>query len=72
MMSTGERYDNATGAAFTTIMSDDQVPAAVVGEIVMTLFLILVVCLGAINEKTQTPLAPFCIGFTVTANVLAG
>ncbi|XP_033023688.1 aquaporin-8 [Lacerta agilis] len=72
VMTVWERYDNATGAAFTSITSDDQIPAALVGEIVMTMFLVMTVCMGAINEKTKTPLAPFCIGFTVTADILAG
>ncbi|KAL7979018.1 hypothetical protein Chor_015042 [Crotalus horridus] len=67
-----ERYENATGAAFTAITSDHQLPAAVVGEIVMTMFLVMAVCMGAINEKTKSPLAPFCIGFTVTVDILAG
>lgn len=71
-MTVWERYDNATGAAFTSVTSDDQIPAALVGEIVMTMFLVMTVCMGAINEKTKTPLAPFCIGFTVTADILAG
>ncbi|XP_053131678.1 aquaporin-8 [Hemicordylus capensis] len=71
-VSTGDRYSNASGAAFTTITSDDQVAAAVIGEIVMTMFLVMTVCMGAINEKTKSPLAPFCIGFTVTADILAG
>uniref|UniRef100_A0A7M4F0D1 Aquaporin 8 n=1 Tax=Crocodylus porosus TaxID=8502 RepID=A0A7M4F0D1_CROPO len=60
-MTAGERYVNATGGAFSAITSDEQIPAAIVGEIVMTLFLVLAVCMGAINEKTKTPLAPFCI-----------
>ncbi|XP_070617006.1 aquaporin-8 isoform X1 [Erythrolamprus reginae] len=67
-----ERYENATGAAFTAITSDRQLPAAVVGEIVMTMFLVMAVCMGTINEKTKSPLAPFCIGFTVTVDILAG
>uniref|UniRef100_A0A4W4EGV5 Aquaporin 8a, tandem duplicate 1 n=1 Tax=Electrophorus electricus TaxID=8005 RepID=A0A4W4EGV5_ELEEL len=40
--------------------------------VVMTLFLTLSVCMGAVNSKTRTFLAPFCIGLTVTADVLAG
>uniref|UniRef100_A0A8D0GUU4 Aquaporin 8 n=1 Tax=Sphenodon punctatus TaxID=8508 RepID=A0A8D0GUU4_SPHPU len=72
VMATPDRYVNTTGAAFTGIVSDTQVPSALVGEIVMTMFLVLAVCMGAINEKTRTPLAPFCIGFTVTADILAG
>ncbi|XP_044533818.1 aquaporin-8 [Gracilinanus agilis] len=67
-----ERFLNASGAAFTTITGDEQVGAAMVAEFIMTLFLILAVCMGAINEKTKSPLAPFCIGFTVTVDILAG
>ncbi|XP_026539386.1 aquaporin-8 isoform X3 [Notechis scutatus] len=67
-----ERYENATGGAFTAITSDPQLPAAVVGEIVMTMLLVMAVCMGAINEKTKSPLAPFCIGLTVTVDILAG
>ncbi|ETE69496.1 Aquaporin-8, partial [Ophiophagus hannah] len=63
-----ERYENATGGAFTAITSDPQLPAAVVGEIVMTMLLVMAVCMGAINEKTKSPLAPFCIGLTVTGS----
>ncbi|XP_066465530.1 aquaporin-8 [Tiliqua scincoides] len=72
VMTDGGRYSNASGAAFTTITSDNQVAGAVVGEIIMSMFLIMAVCMGAINEKTKSPLAPFCIGFTVTADILAG
>ncbi|XP_068764276.1 aquaporin-8 [Struthio camelus] len=68
----GERYANASGGAFSSIAADEQIPAALAAEIVMTAFLVLAVCMGAINEKTRTPLAPFCIGFTVTADILAG
>ncbi|XP_054068612.1 aquaporin-8 [Rissa tridactyla] len=67
-----ERYVNASGGAFSSIMADEQIPSVLVGEIVMTAFLVLAVCMGAVNGKTKTPLAPFCIGFTVTVNILAG
>lgn len=63
---------NTTGGAFSSIATDEQIPSVITGEIVMTTFLVLAVCMGAINEKTKTPLAPFCIGFTVTADILAG
>ncbi|XP_074866817.1 aquaporin-8 [Carettochelys insculpta] len=72
VVAANDRYVNATGAAFTSITNDEQIASALVSEIVMTLFLVLAVCMGAINEKTSTPLAPFCIGFTVTADILAG
>ncbi|XP_064317289.1 aquaporin-8 [Phalacrocorax carbo] len=67
-----ERYVNASGGAFSSITADEQIPSVLVGEIVMTTFLVLVVCMGAINGKTKTPLAPLCIGFTVTVDILAG
>uniref|UniRef100_A0A8C3KAG9 Aquaporin-8 n=1 Tax=Calidris pygmaea TaxID=425635 RepID=A0A8C3KAG9_9CHAR len=56
-----ERYVNASGGAFSSITADEQIPSVLVGEIVMTTFLVLAVCMGAVNEKTKTPLAPFCI-----------
>ncbi|XP_062444623.1 aquaporin-8 [Rhea pennata] len=68
----GERYANASGGAFGSIAADAQVPAALAAEIFLTALLVLTVCMGALNEKTSTPLAPFCIGFAVTAGVLAG
>ncbi|XP_075437663.1 aquaporin-8-like isoform X2 [Ascaphus truei] len=71
-MTVGESYNNSTGAAFTSVSSDEQIPRAIGAEIIMTFFLVLAVCMGAINEKTRTPLAPFCIGFTVTVDVLSG
>lgn len=45
---------------------------AVLAEVVLTTLLVLAVCMGAINEKTQGPLAPFSIGFSVTVDILAG
>nr|XP_033819498.1 aquaporin-8 isoform X1 [Geotrypetes seraphini] len=72
VMTTENRFSNSTGAAFTSIASDEQIPSAIGGEIVMAFFLVLAVCMGAINQQTKTPLAPFCIGFTVTVDILAG
>ncbi|KAM4632356.1 aquaporin-8 [Discoglossus pictus] len=71
-MTEGYNYNNATGAAFTAVTNDDQLPKAIGAEIIMAFFLVLAVCMGAINQKTSTPLAPFCIGFTVTVDILAG
>ncbi|KAG8430344.1 hypothetical protein GDO86_017945 [Hymenochirus boettgeri] len=65
-------YENATGAAFTTVTSDGGAARAVGAEIIMTFLLVFVVCMGAINGKSQTSLAPFCIGFTVTVDIIAG
>ncbi|XP_052628896.1 aquaporin-8 [Harpia harpyja] len=67
-----ERYVNASGGAFSSIAADEQIPSVLMGEIVMTTFLVLAVCMGAVNGKTKTPLAPFCIGLTVTVDILAG
>ncbi|XP_075035447.1 aquaporin-8 [Mixophyes fleayi] len=65
-------YVRTNGAAFTTVSTDAQVPRAIGAEILMTFFLVLAVCMGAINKKTSTPLAPFCIGFTVAVDIMAG
>ncbi|XP_015497891.1 aquaporin-8, partial [Parus major] len=67
-----ERFGNASGGAFGGITADEQVPAVLLGEIVLSSFLLLVVCMGAINGRSRTPLAPLCIGLTVTADILAG
>lgn len=67
-----ERFWNASGAAFVTVQELEQVAGALVAEIVLTTLLTLAVCMGAINEKTQGPLAPFSIGFSVTVDILAG
>ncbi|KAJ8388539.1 hypothetical protein AAFF_G00132530 [Aldrovandia affinis] len=63
---------NATGGAFTSIRTSEQVPGALVAEIVMTFYLVLTVCMTAINTQSKTPLAPFCIGLTLTIGILGG
>ncbi|NXA38388.1 AQP8 protein, partial [Eudromia elegans] len=68
----GERFANASGGACSSIGSEGQVPAALGAEVVLSTLLVLTVCMGALNERTRTPLAPFCIGFSVTAGILAG
>ncbi|XP_066521395.1 aquaporin-8a.1 [Hoplias malabaricus] len=65
-------FYNASGAAFNAVMSTADVGPVTVAEVVMTLFLTMVISLGAVNRRTKSPLAPFCIGLTVTANILAG
>lgn len=55
-----------------TVQEPGQVAGAVVAELVLTTLLVLAVCMGAINEKTQGPLAPFSIGLSVTVDILAG
>lgn len=67
-----ERFWNASGAAFVTVQEPGQVVGAVVAELILTTLLALAVCMGAINERTQGPLAPFSIGFAVTVDILAG
>lgn len=41
-------------------------------EMLLTLFLTTVVCMGGINSQTRSPLVGFFVGLTVTANILAG
>ncbi|XP_058893042.1 LOW QUALITY PROTEIN: aquaporin-8 [Kogia breviceps] len=72
VVSSKERFWNASGAAVVTVQEPRQVMGAVVAEILLTTLLALAVCMGTINEKTQGPLAPFSIGFSVTVDILAG
>nr|XP_040132975.1 aquaporin-8 isoform X1 [Ictidomys tridecemlineatus] len=72
VVSPEERFWNASGAAFVTVQEQGQVGAALGAEIILTALLALAVCMGAINEKTRGSLAPFCIGFSVTVDILAG
>lgn len=67
-----ETFQSAAGAAFNAVQTNTGIGAATVAEMLMTLILTLVVCMSAINEKTRSHFAPFCIGLTVTANILAG
>ncbi|XP_030886752.1 aquaporin-8 [Leptonychotes weddellii] len=67
-----EKFWNASGAAFVTVQEPGQVAGAVVAELILTALLALAVCMGAIDERTQGPLAPFSIGFAVTVDILAG
>ncbi|KAJ6653912.1 hypothetical protein lerEdw1_007670, partial [Lerista edwardsae] len=61
-MTPGDRYSNASGAAFTGITSDKQVAGAVVGEVVMSMSRIMVVIMGAVNERTKKNRPPFSRG----------
>ncbi|XP_026078666.1 aquaporin-8-like [Carassius auratus] len=69
-VTTNEAFGNATGAAFNE--SSHGIGSATMAEMIMTLFLTMVVSMGAVNIRTRSHLAPFCIGLTVTANILAG
>ncbi|KAK9965484.1 hypothetical protein ABG768_004573 [Culter alburnus] len=71
-VTTNEAFGNATGAAFDAIQSAHGTGSATMAEMIMTLFLTIVVSMGAVNGRTRSHLAPFCIGLTVTANILAG
>ncbi|XP_026997466.2 aquaporin-8-like [Tachysurus fulvidraco] len=71
-ISLAHNYYNASGGAFNTVQERAQVEPAVIAEMVMSLFLTMSVCMGAVNGKTRTLLAPFCIGLTVAADILAG
>lgn len=71
-MTSSKNYAKAQGAAFDLLKSDDQVPGALIGEIAMTCLVTMVVLLGAVNTKTQSPLVPFLVGCTVIINILAG
>lgn len=63
-------YSATRGGAFDVGSSD--VGACTLAELTMTVALTLAVCMGAINRRTRTAAAPFCIGLTVTANICAG
>ncbi|XP_042364038.1 aquaporin-8a.1 [Plectropomus leopardus] len=63
-------YDASNGGAFDLITND--LGKTTLAEVMMTLFLTTVVCMGAINSQTRSPLVAFCIGLTVTANIFAG
>ncbi|XP_053193756.1 aquaporin-8b [Scomber japonicus] len=72
VMTSTENYGKAHGAAFDLLQSNDQVVGALFGEIAMTCLVTMVVLLGAVNTKTQSPLVPFMVGCTVIINILAG
>ena len=72
LMTPAERYNNATGAAFDILKSENQLYGAIFGELAMTCLVTMVVLLVAVNNNTKTPLAPFLVGCTVLINILAG
>ncbi|KAM4525524.1 aquaporin-8-like isoform 1-T1 [Odontesthes bonariensis] len=63
-------YASSLGGAFDAVTID--VGKTTFAEVMMTLILTTVVCMGAVNSQTRTARAPFCIGLTVTANIFAG
>ncbi|XP_048848381.1 aquaporin-8-like [Brienomyrus brachyistius] len=71
-ITTPQSYASSSGGAFNVVQNDSQVGQATVAEIVMTAFLTMTVCMGAVNGKSRSALAPLCIGLTVAADILAG
>uniref|UniRef100_A0AAY4ATM4 Aquaporin 8 n=1 Tax=Denticeps clupeoides TaxID=299321 RepID=A0AAY4ATM4_9TELE len=67
-----EQLFNQTGGAAFKLSDTATLGSVTVAEIIMTLSLTMVISLGAINGRTRSHLAPFCIGLTVAANILAG
>ncbi|CAL8309720.1 unnamed protein product [Boreogadus saida] len=65
-------FHAAFGGAFTAVQLPAQTAGAALAETVMTLFLTSVVCLGVANARTRSPMAPLCVGLTLSCCVLAG
>lgn len=63
-------YESSLGGAFVPFAAE--LGRVTVAEMMLTLILTMVVCMGAVNRQTRTAMAPFCIGLTVTANIFAG
>uniref|UniRef100_A0A7N5ZUD4 Aquaporin 8a, tandem duplicate 1 n=1 Tax=Anabas testudineus TaxID=64144 RepID=A0A7N5ZUD4_ANATE len=54
------------------IKKHSELAKCMLGEVMMTLIVTMVVCMGAVNSQTSTPGAAFCIGLIVSANIFAG
>ncbi|KAM7371069.1 hypothetical protein PAMP_010565 [Pampus punctatissimus] len=65
-------YTATHGGAFNIVTVTSDLGQVTMAEVMMTLLLTTVVCMGAVNNKTRSPWAPFCIGLIVTANIFAG
>ncbi|XP_008434661.1 aquaporin-8 [Poecilia reticulata] len=72
LMTSPERFSNASGAAFDLLSSESQLYRALFGEAAMTCLVALVVLMVAVNSRTKTPFAPFLVGSTIMFNILAG
>lgn len=66
-----ESFMNHSGAA-CLVDVDTSVGKAVGVEIVFSFFLVFTVVMGAVGERSRTPLASYSIGFTVITGILAG
>ncbi|XP_042720554.1 aquaporin-8 [Lagopus leucura] len=67
-----DNFNNSYGGAFEVIQRNEQIGAALGNEIIMTTFLLLVVCMTAVNAETKSNLAPVCVALTVVINVMVG
>ncbi|XP_020780042.1 aquaporin-8-like [Boleophthalmus pectinirostris] len=65
-------YQAGTGGAFTPEAIPNDLGKITLAELVLTMFLTTTVAMGAVNGKTSSQLAPFGIGLTVAADILAG
>lgn len=72
LMTSPERFSNASGAAFDLLRSESQLYRALFGEVAMTCLVTLVVLMVAVNSRTKTPFGPFLVGSTIMFNILAG
>ncbi|XP_068120252.1 aquaporin-8-like [Hyperolius riggenbachi] len=67
----GSSFQNHTGAV--CMLNEEAGVAKAVGvEIVFSFFLVFAVVMGAVGDRSRTPLAPYSIAFTVMAGILAG
>ncbi|KAM9425884.1 aquaporin-8-like [Pholidichthys leucotaenia] len=65
-----DKYTASLGGAFD--VGSSYLGIVIVAEMVLTFILTMVVCMLAVNKKTRTESAPFCIGLIATANIFAG
>uniref|UniRef100_A0A8C9F1F8 Aquaporin 8 n=1 Tax=Pavo cristatus TaxID=9049 RepID=A0A8C9F1F8_PAVCR len=65
-------YDNSYGGAFSVIRTNAQIGPALGNEIILTTFLMLVICMTAVNGETKSHMAPVCIALTVVINIMVG
>ncbi|TFK04504.1 apoptotic protease-activating factor 1 [Platysternon megacephalum] len=65
-----EVFSNQTGEG-CTVQEGSTVVMAVGTELMLSSLLILTIQMGALAEHSKTQLAPFCISFTLTTDILA-
>ncbi|KAM3591953.1 uncharacterized protein V6R79_010130 [Siganus canaliculatus] len=64
------QYQVSHGGAFSTVFDD--LAEATLTEVITTTILTFVVAMMAVNKRTSSPVAPFCVGLIVAANIWAG